>query len=166
MLKTCANYSGGPVSLATLRRRSDPVLRALVPGSASQLSACGQADPGTWAGDPHSCVFRWVQVYSPEIDRLCRPYLRLTNKSYRGDETLFRSARRRNICTEPWTPPVRRSIFCSPPSASFVKYFVLPVILRRASSMGTRMWRIRLRSENSRWKERCQNARDCGSAAT
>lgn len=22
----------------------------------------------------HSCVFRWVQVYSPEINKRCRPY--------------------------------------------------------------------------------------------
>ena len=35
----------------------------------------------------HTCVFRWVQVYSPELDKRCRPYLRRTNKSYRVDET-------------------------------------------------------------------------------
>src|SRR6185503_8219401 len=34
-----------------------------------------------------TCVFRWVQVYSPELDKRCRPYLRRTNKSYRVDET-------------------------------------------------------------------------------
>ena len=35
----------------------------------------------------HSGVFRWVQVYSPELDKRCRRYLKRTNKSYRVDET-------------------------------------------------------------------------------
>jgi transposase, IS6 family len=35
----------------------------------------------------YTCIFRWVQVYSPELDKRCRPYLRRTNKSYRVDET-------------------------------------------------------------------------------
>jgi transposase-like protein len=35
-------------------------------------------------------VFRWVQVYSPELDKRCRPYLRRTNKSYRVDETYIK----------------------------------------------------------------------------
>ena len=39
-----------------------------------------------WAIHP-SCVFRWVQVYAPELNKRCRPYLRPTNKSYRVDET-------------------------------------------------------------------------------
>src|SRR5919199_831930 len=34
-----------------------------------------------------SCVFRWVQVYAPELNKRCRLYLRPTNKSYRVDET-------------------------------------------------------------------------------
>ena len=38
----------------------------------------------------HSCVFRWVQVYAPELDKRCRPYLRPTNKSYRVDETYIK----------------------------------------------------------------------------
>ena len=38
----------------------------------------------------HSCVFRWVQVYSPELEKRCRPYLRRTNKSYRVDETYIK----------------------------------------------------------------------------
>ena len=36
--------------------------------------------------DP-SCIWRWVQVYAPELNHRCRPYLRPTNKSYRIDET-------------------------------------------------------------------------------
>ena len=36
--------------------------------------------------DP-SCIWRWVQVYAPELNRRCRPHLKPTNKSYRTDET-------------------------------------------------------------------------------
>jgi IS6 family transposase len=34
-----------------------------------------------------SCVWRWVQAYSPELSKRCRQHLRATNKSYRVDET-------------------------------------------------------------------------------
>ena len=37
-----------------------------------------------------SCVWRWVQVYAPELNERCRPHLRPTNKSYRIDETYIR----------------------------------------------------------------------------
>src|SRR5947199_9223399 len=39
--------------------------------------------------DP-SCIWRWVQVYGPELDRRCRPHLKRTNKSYRVDETYIK----------------------------------------------------------------------------
>ena len=35
----------------------------------------------------HSTIFRWVQQYRPELERRCRPHLRLTNDSWRVDET-------------------------------------------------------------------------------
>ena len=35
----------------------------------------------------HTSVFRWVQEYSPEIDKRFRPHLRLTNDTWRVDET-------------------------------------------------------------------------------
>ena len=35
----------------------------------------------------HTTVFRWVQEYSPELDKHCRPHLRPTNDSWRVDET-------------------------------------------------------------------------------
>ena len=35
----------------------------------------------------HSTIFRWVQRYSPELDRRCRPHLKHTNDSWRVDET-------------------------------------------------------------------------------
>jgi transposase-like protein len=37
-----------------------------------------------------SCIWRWVQVYGPELDRRCRPHLKRTNNSYRVDETYIR----------------------------------------------------------------------------
>jgi len=39
--------------------------------------------------DP-SCIWRWVQVYAPELNRRCRPHLKPTNKSYRTDETYIK----------------------------------------------------------------------------
>ncbi|MEM9945998.1 MAG: IS6 family transposase [Cyanobacteria bacterium P01_D01_bin.36] len=35
----------------------------------------------------HTTIYRWVQAYSPELDKRCRPYLRPTNDSWRVDET-------------------------------------------------------------------------------
>src|SRR5246500_1072835 len=37
-----------------------------------------------------SCIWRWVQAYAPELNKRCRPHLKSTNKSYRGDETYIR----------------------------------------------------------------------------
>jgi transposase-like protein len=34
-----------------------------------------------------SCIWRWVQVYGPELDKRCRRHLKPTNKSWRLDET-------------------------------------------------------------------------------
>jgi len=38
----------------------------------------------------HSTVFRWVQHYSPKLDKCCRRYLRPTNDSWRVDETYIK----------------------------------------------------------------------------
>jgi transposase, IS6 family len=37
-----------------------------------------------------SCIWRWVQIYGPELDKRCRAHLKHTNKSYRVDETYIR----------------------------------------------------------------------------
>jgi len=37
-----------------------------------------------------SCIWRWVQIYGPELDQRCRAHLKRTNKSYRVDETYVR----------------------------------------------------------------------------
>jgi transposase-like protein len=38
----------------------------------------------------HTTLFRWIQAYSPDLDRRIRPHLRMTNGSWRVDETYIR----------------------------------------------------------------------------
>ena len=38
----------------------------------------------------HTTIYRWVQRYSPEMEKRCRPNLRPTNDSYRVDETYIK----------------------------------------------------------------------------
>ncbi len=38
----------------------------------------------------HTTIFRWVQQYAPESDKLCRPHLQSTNDSWRVDETYIK----------------------------------------------------------------------------
>jgi transposase-like protein len=40
-----------------------------------------------------SCVWRWVQTDSPELNKRCRPHLKATNKSDRTDETYIKVIR-------------------------------------------------------------------------
>src|SRR4051794_307798 len=35
----------------------------------------------------HTTIYRWIQAYAPEIEKRIRPHLRLSNGSWRGDET-------------------------------------------------------------------------------
>ena len=35
----------------------------------------------------HTTIYRWVQAYAPELEKRIRHHLRLTNDSYRVDET-------------------------------------------------------------------------------
>jgi transposase-like protein len=38
----------------------------------------------------HTTLFRWIQAYAPELERCIRPHLRMTNGSWRVDETYIR----------------------------------------------------------------------------
>jgi transposase, IS6 family len=38
----------------------------------------------------YTTVVRWVQRYAPELDKRCRPQLKVTNDSYRVDETYIK----------------------------------------------------------------------------
>ena len=40
----------------------------------------------------HVSIWRWVQRYAPELNRRCRPELRITKRSWRVDETYLRVA--------------------------------------------------------------------------
>src|ERR1700730_10984157 len=35
----------------------------------------------------HTTLFRWVQRYAPELEKRCRPHLKITTDSWRVDET-------------------------------------------------------------------------------
>lgn len=35
----------------------------------------------------HTTIYRWVRCYAPELEKRCRPHLKATNDSWRGDET-------------------------------------------------------------------------------
>ena len=37
-----------------------------------------------------SCIWRWVQIFGPELDKRCRAHLKHTKRSYRVDETNIR----------------------------------------------------------------------------
>jgi transposase-like protein len=38
----------------------------------------------------HTTIFRWIQAYAPELEKRIRPHLRLSNGSWRVDETYVR----------------------------------------------------------------------------
>ena len=38
----------------------------------------------------HTTIYRWVQAYSPEMDKRCRLYLKATNDSWQVDETYIK----------------------------------------------------------------------------
>jgi transposase-like protein len=40
----------------------------------------------------HVTIWRWIQRYAPELNRRCRQELRITNRSWRVDETYLRVA--------------------------------------------------------------------------
>ena len=42
----------------------------------------------------HTTIYRWVQAYSSELDKRCRRHLRLSNDSWRVDETYIKVKKR------------------------------------------------------------------------
>jgi len=38
----------------------------------------------------HTTIYRWVQHYAPEIEKRCRPHLKMTTDSWRVDETYIK----------------------------------------------------------------------------
>ncbi|WP_371826978.1 IS6 family transposase [Microvirga sp. VF16] len=50
--------------------------------------ACMFSDRGVQVD--HTTLFRWIQAYAPELDKRVRSHLRMTNGSWRVDETYIR----------------------------------------------------------------------------
>jgi transposase-like protein len=50
--------------------------------------ACMLSDRGVQVN--HTTLFRWIQAYAPELNKRVRPHLRMTNGSWRVDETYIR----------------------------------------------------------------------------
>ena len=42
----------------------------------------------------HTTIYRWVQHYAPELEKRCRPHLKMTNDSWRVDETYVKVKKR------------------------------------------------------------------------
>jgi len=42
----------------------------------------------------HTTIYRWVQHYAPELQKRCQPYLKMTNDSWRVDETYVKVKKR------------------------------------------------------------------------
>ncbi len=63
----------------------------------------------------HTTIYRWVQHYAPILEEKCRAKLKLTNDSWRVDETRHMSRSKWNgyICTEQWTQTGIQSSSCS-----------------------------------------------------
>src|SRR2546421_1807437 len=38
----------------------------------------------------HTTIYRWVQQYAPEIEKRCRPHLKVCNDSWKVDETYIK----------------------------------------------------------------------------
>ncbi len=38
----------------------------------------------------HTTIYRWVQKYAPELEKRCKPHLKMTNDSWRVDETYIK----------------------------------------------------------------------------
>jgi hypothetical protein len=45
----------------------------------------------------HTTIYRWVQAYAPKLEKRIRPQLRLTNDSYRVDETYVKTGAKRKF---------------------------------------------------------------------
>ena len=130
-----------------------------------------RAERGLWVD--HVTVWRWVQRYTPELQRRLRRRLKPTSDSWRVDETYIRIKGSGATCIGRWTPPVRPSTFSSRPSrtrpqqsASWPKPWVNRTIPRRVSSTPMGMRLTRPRSLSSRVKERWTPAASTGRCRT
>jgi hypothetical protein len=91
----------------------------------------------------HPTIMRWVHEYGPQLGQRLRRHLKLTNDSWKVDETYIKIKGNGDICIVPWIPKEARLIF----------YSVLDGIekLRNASSVRLYGPRIRNPLEPLRW---------------
>ncbi len=59
-----------------------------------------------------SCIWRWVQVYGPELDKRCRRHLKQTTGAGGWMRRTSRSKVVIDSCIELWTRQVKRSTSC------------------------------------------------------
>jgi hypothetical protein len=83
----------------------------------------------------HTTIFRWIQAYAAELEKRIRPHLRMSNGSWRVDETYVKVKGAGSTFIEPSTAVARRSTFCSRSSAT----------PRPRSDSSARRWRSRTR---------------------
>ena len=76
--------------MASLSWRYHSLVRAVVLAVSALLSPHGRDGARTGLLIHSTCVWRWVQIYGPQLDKRCRAHLKRTNKSYRVDETYIR----------------------------------------------------------------------------
>jgi hypothetical protein len=74
----------------------------------------------------HVTMWRWVQRYAPELDCRCRRELRITNGSWRVDETYLRVAGRWSIYIGRWIRRASQLVFCCRPDGCSRRKAVLP----------------------------------------
>jgi transposase, IS6 family len=58
----------------------------------------------------HTTIFRWIQAYAAELEKRIRRHLRMSNGSWRVDETYVRVKDAGRISIGRWTAEGRRSI--------------------------------------------------------
>ena len=76
-----------------------------------------------------SCVWRWVQAYAPELNKRCRPHLRLTNKSYRIDYTAALLPYSNLVMEPSGVNPAHEQVFAPPSRSLHVNQDqVLPIV--------------------------------------
>lgn len=72
----------------------------------------------------HTTIYRWLQQYSPEIDKRSHPHLQKTNDSWRVDETYVKVRRKRKY---PSTEAIHcRAVWISCLSQKRPFRFILP----------------------------------------
>ena len=84
-----------PVQGATFRTRNHHFVRASLPSICTQLVSLRNLEEIMAERNLHVdqvAIWRWIQCYAPELNRRCRCELRMTNVSWRVDETYLRVA--------------------------------------------------------------------------